>query len=113
MIALRLILPATDQRVELDGPAPEVLDLPRRRREHGCPPRGDQRIDVTGDEENRVHLGKGVPGHALVVAARSKLRPDGRDRALSHLVDVRECPPLRPGIDAGVDVDTAFLELCA
>ena len=77
VVALRLVLPAPDQRVELDGATAQDLDLARRRGEHARAARAAQRLDVTGDEEHRVHLLELVPRQA-VVAPRADAASDRR-----------------------------------
>ena len=108
---LRPVLPAPDERVELDPTATQDVELPRRRGQHARPPCLRERVDVAGDEVDRVHRSELVPREPVVVTARRELRPDRRDRPLACVVDVGERPPLRPLVEGGVHDDTAALEL--
>ena len=70
-----------------------------------------QCVDVAGHEEHRVHRRELMPGERLVVAARSQLRADGRDRPFGPLVDLGKGPPLRPLVGCGVDDHATGSEL--
>ena len=113
MIALRLVLAAPDQRVELDASSAERGEVAGGGGEDGRTAGPGERIDVAGDEQDCIHLGQLVPGQRILVAPRPHLRSHGRDRPLTELVDMRERPPLRTWLVARVHVDAVLLELGA
>ena len=113
VVALRLVFAAADERIELDGPTSERLDLAGRGREHAGSPRPPERVDVTRDEKHGVHVVELVPRQAVVVPVGSQLGADGRDRPFPDLVHVGERPSLLTGIGARVHQDAALLELDA
>ena len=111
LVPLRLVLPARDERVELDRRLPQRRELARGRDEDARAPREQQRVGVAGAEVDGVAARELVPRERVVVAARMELPADRRDRPLAGVVDEREAAALRRVDRRRVHGDPARLEL--
>ena len=86
-VALRLVLPAAHERVELDRTLPKRRELARGRDEDARATGEQQRVGVARAEVDGVASRELVPRERVVVAAWMELPPDRRDRPLTALVD--------------------------
>ena len=113
LVALGLVLPARDQRVELHRPLLEGRELPRRRDEDARASGHQQCVGISRAEVDGVAARELVPRQRVVVAPRMELAADRRDRPLAGVVDEREAAALG-SVDRGrVHGDPAGLELLA
>src|SRR3954447_2263088 len=82
-VALALVLPASDEHVDLDSRARQRRELARRRDQGAGAPRVTQRLDVAADEVGRVRARQLVPRQRAVAAGRERLVAEDGDRALA------------------------------
>ena len=102
--ALRRVLAAADEHVDLLGGALQRRELARGRDEHGRTPRAPKRGDVAADEVDGVAARELLPRQRRILARRDAASPEHGDRALAVLVDVRVRAPLRLARGRGVHV---------
>jgi hypothetical protein len=87
------------------------VELPRRCDEDPRTSRQPDRVLVARAEVHGVAARERVPGERVVVPTWAELGPDGRDRPLARVVDVREPAPLRRVHEGSVHDDPAPFQL--
>ena len=110
LVALGVVLPARDERVELDSRRVKRRQLARGRDEHACPPCLPDGRGVTGGEVDAVDVVELLPRQRAVVPGRTRLVADTVIVRSPDLVDVTETAPLGLFDGRRVDADTGALQ---
>src|SRR5207244_549718 len=110
-VELALVLPAADDRVELDAGRAERRQLPRCGNEDAAETGVVQGFRVAAREVAGVEPRELVPGQTTVAATGSQLLPENHDRSLPSGIHERERATGRPGVGDGAHLHSTPREL--
>src|SRR5688500_4973839 len=110
LVALGVVLPARDERVELDARGVQRRRLACGRDEEARAARLADRLGVACGEVDAVRVVELLPGQRALAALGARLLSDHGDRPLADLVHVAEAAPLEAVRVRRVDPDAGGLE---